>query len=781
MKRRIGYKTILWTLTALVFALFWFSIPRSFFDKPYSTIAISADGTLLGARIATDGQWRFPASDSVPERFKQCLLLFEDRNFYAHNGVYLPALIRATKQNVTHGRVVSGGSTLTMQVVRLGRNNPARTGWEKMMEMVRALRIECTHSKDEILAMYAAHAPYGGNVVGLEAASWRYFGRSPFQLSWAESATLAVLPNAPSLIFPGKNQHLLLEKRNRVLTLLRDQGLMNDETYALSLLEPLPAQPFPLPQHARHALDFMMKKYGAGKRFETTLRSVLQQQLEEEVQRHMASLEANLVHNAAVLVVEVATGNVIAYVGNAHDASYRYSNHVDIIQSKRSTGSILKPFLYAAMLKDGLILPESLLPDVPMYYDGFTPKNYSETYDGAVPASKALSRSLNIPSVAMLKEYGHARFYHLLQKLPITSLHQPADHYGLSLILGGAEASLWDITHAYASMSRTLVHYHQSNGNYRHNEYERKQIIQQAHTEGASTSTPLLDAGSIWCTYKALLDVNKPETELGWDAYTSAVPIAWKTGTSFGNRDAWAVGTTPEYVIGVWVGNANGVGRPLLTGVSAAAPLLFDAFDYLPQRTWFYTPYNAMVRMEVCKQSGNKAGPYCGEPDTLWVPKSGAYSKTCQHHQLVFTDATGSRRMTAECAGGADLHPQHWFVLPAVQAHYYQSRHPEYKALPPMAAGCTDGLLAPIGLIYPRSDAPIYIPRGITGEEQRLVFEATHSDTQATLYWHLDAVYLGETRTIHQMPVQCAPGKHTLSLMDAAGHVLYHDVMILER
>lgn len=765
-----------------LFMVFVFCLPKNLFDKPHSTVLYASNGELLSAIIADDGQWRFPHTDTVSYKFKAALLLFEDQYFYDHNGVYLPSLVRAIYQNITSGKVVSGASTLTMQVVRLSRDNPPRTVREKFMEMLRAMRLEWRYSKDEILALYASNAPFGGNVVGLDAAAWRYFGRTPDQLSWAEAATLAVLPNAPALIYPGKNQERLLAKRNRLLQKLHEEQYIDKETLELSLLEPLPQKPYPLPQQASHLLATLIKIHGKGKRYHTTIQHGLQERVSQIVQYHLPQWQADLVNNAAVLVVEVKTGNVLAYIGNTHDEHNRYSNMVDVIRAPRSTGSILKPFLYAAMLKDGLMLPTTLMADVPVQFDGFSPQNYSETYDGAVPASRALSRSLNVPIVLMLKDYGYPRFYHLLQKMHFSHLKKPADHYGLSIILGGAEASLWDITHAYASMSRALVEHHQSNGKYFEGNYNQMRHVLQ-HEEPLRTEDkfPLFDAGSIWSTYRALVEVNRPHTELGWEAYSSATPIAWKTGTSFGNRDAWAVGTTPEYVVGVWVGNADGQGRPLLTGVTAAAPLLFDVFNALPTRTWFNPPYDDMERISVCKHSGMRTSMYCEQADTMYVPRAGLQTEACTYHQRIFTNATGTLRLNANCASTDEMVAQNWFVLPPVQEYYYKPKHPEYRSLPPFAEGCEGESSLPIGLIYPKSDAKIFIPRNIQGEHERVVLKATHRDKNATLYWHLNDEFIGQTTTLHQLEISPSPGKYLLTLTDDKGEHFYKTIEILEK
>lgn len=748
----------------------WLAIPMAapFGDLPLSTVLYASNGTLLSAVTAADGQWRFPAQDSVPYKYEKALLFFEDEYFYEHNGVSLPSVARAAFQNVRNGKVVSGGSTITMQVVRMSRRRTGRAFADKVYEMLRALQLETHCSKKEILWLYAANAPYGGNVVGLEAAAWRYFGRKPHQLSWAESACLAVLPNAPALIFPGKNHDALLEKRNALLHKLASRGCLSAEELMLSLAEPLPEKPYELPQQAQHLLNTLTKKKGKGQRFETTIDQNIQQHCADVMMRHQRMLEANYVHNMAVLVVEVKTGNVLAYLGNTSDTQNRYSNQVDCAVAPRSTGSILKPILYAAMLQEGKLLPNALVADVPMQFDGFAPKNYSETFDGAVPASAALSKSLNVPAVAMLRDYGYPRFYQLLQGMGFSQLYAPADHYGLSLILGGAEASLWDIVHAYAGMSRAVANYEEFGRKYDVRNYEHRYVLKTEGNEVQLEPYAKLEAGAVWSTYQALLGVNRPDTELGWEAYDSSLPIAWKTGTSFGNRDAWAVGTTPEYVVGVWVGNANGEGRPELTGVTSAAPVMFDVFRTMVRYKWFSAPFSNMEKIALCKESGMRMGLHCAEADSAWVPKAGLSASACTYHKKIWLNASGEQ-VNKTCFTGPSEEAV-WFVLPPVQAAYYKVKHPQYTSMPPWAEGCEGEGDNPIGLIYPRHEARVFIPKNVSGQQERLVFEAAHDLASANIHWHMDGVYLGTTHAIHQMLVLPSEGEHVLTVVDDAGN-----------
>ena len=581
----MGNKKNLWMLFAVVAALVllgWALKPGELFDDPESAVLESADGRLLGARIAADGQWRFPAADRVPDKFAKAVVTFEDKRFWKHPGVDPLAVARALRLNTQSGEVRSGASTLTMQVIRLSRGNQPRTVREKMLEMVLALRLDAYRSKDDILALYAAHAPFGGNVVGLEAAAWRYFGRNADELSWAESAMLAVLPNAPALIHPGSRRDALLAKRNFLLDKLCAAGYIDTVECELAKDEPLPEKPYPLPETAYHYLETLRKLHG-DKLYRSSIDASLQQRAEALVTRHAEVFATNEVHNAAAVILDVATGQPVVYIGNAGHTSREHGDNVDVVQAPRSSGSTLKPLLYAALLDEGDILPEMLVSDIPFHYKDFTPSNYNHTFDGAVPARDVIRRSLNVPSVRMLHEYGVEKFIDLLQRCGFSTITRGADTYGLSLILGGAEIKLGDLASCYAMLARSL-----KNG-----------------------SPEPLSRGAVWCTFDALTEVNRPEEEGDWHSFSSTRTVAWKTGTSYGNRDAWSVGATPDYVVAVWVGNCDGEGRPLLTGVGYAAPLMFDLFSLLPPTGWFDTPSDELEEVECCRLSGHPATELC--------------------------------------------------------------------------------------------------------------------------------------------------------------------------
>ncbi len=789
MKYRTGRKikrSICIFLSLVLVAVWWFSLPCPLFTDPVCTVIDDRNGMLLGAKIAGDGQWRFPERRQVPYKFARAVILYEDRYFRWHPGFNPVSLLRAARQNIRAGKIVSGGSTLSMQAIRLYRKGKPRGIKEKLIEIFLATRLEYQYDKDRILALYAAHAPFGGNVVGLDAAAWRYFGTYPENLSWSESCMLAVLPNAPALIHPGRNRELLLEKRNRLLGKLRSAGVLDSLSWELACLEPLPEKPKELPQLAPHLLIRTWMEQ-AGKHVQTTIDRELQLKVTEIVNRHAAALSSNQIHNAACLVMDVETGAVKAYVGNTEQPDKAHANDVDMIMANRSTGSILKPFLYCSMLDQGLILPNTLLPDIPIQYSGFTPKNFSHSYDGAVHASEALSRSLNIPSVFMLQHYGLVKFHYYLKKLGLTTITRPAEHYGLSLILGGAECKLWELCGLFSSMARILKHYNQYDGSY----FDQDLHFPYYHgppppeiniLEGNIKKDNFMNASAIWHTFQSLIEVNRPLSETGWQHFSIAEKVAWKTGTSFGFRDAWAVGTNKKYTAGVWVGNADGEGRPGLVGAYAAAPILFDVFDKLEPEPWFDPPLDEMARVGVCPQSGHLAGIHCPLADTVWIPSPCLETTPCPYHRPVHLSADGQHRVHAGCYPAGRIHNQAWFILPPVWEWYYKTGHPGYRSLPPFLPDCEKEKKSEqaMDLIYPGRVTTIYVPRELEGRRSKVVFEAAHRVPETAIYWHLDDQFLGLTRYIHQLECLPDPGKHRLFLIDETGERLELDLRVLD-
>ena len=803
---------------AIAGAAYLCCLPRDLFrDTEYSKVMADRNGELLNARIAADGQWRFPPSDSVPEKFATAIIAFEDKWFRWHPGVNPFSLVRAAGQNLSSGKTVSGGSTITMQVIRLSRGRE-RTVWQKIVECILATRLELRCSKDVIMSLYAAHAPFGGNVVGLEAAAWRYFGKPSSELSWGEAATLAVLPNAPTMIHPGRNRELLKQKRDRLLRILLDRGEIDTPTFRLACGEPLPDKPLPLPQYAPHLMGYSRTDKTL---HITTIDIGLQRQAEAILERWHREFGRQGINDIAAVVFDIRTMEVLVYCGNVSFDSGRPGSQVDILQAPRSTGSILKPLLYCALLQEGSILPRTLLPDIPVNINGFSPQNYDLQFYGAVPADQALARSLNVPAVHMLRKYGVPRFHSLLSDAGMTTLTRAPEDYGLSLILGGAEGRLYEITRIYARMARQLVYpYIPASAE----TGMHKKAVSKFHGSDRNlameqdSSFPFTDLEAIRWTIDALKEVNRPD-EMDWRKISSVRKVAWKTGTSYGFRDAWAIGMTPEYAVGVWVGNADGAGVPGLSGATCAGPVMFDIFNFLPSGTdrtaqssgvlsgnpgnkagrkpessrrtsgsmdgknesvpgnrkdtdthrkpgmWFPEPDGIDYTVaEVCRESGHLAGQYCDRRDTLFLPKAAMRSDVCPYHRAVTVSADGRHRATAAEPGARTVNTMEW---------YYRQHHPEYIPLPPSGPGTgTDDSKSPMEFIYPGNGSTVTIPRQLDGSIRGAVFNLAHSNPQTEVYWHLDSGYLGSTRYIHQMNIIASPGEHTVTVVDASGNTL---------
>lgn len=777
MKNRLAKHKIKLTVLFILLVWFAFCLPKTLFKDPYCTVIESRDGRLLSATIAADGQWRFPEVKETPQKFEDLILLFEDEHFYTHFGVNPISLFKAFITNVKEGRVKRGGSTITMQVIRLSRKNKRRTILEKLKELVFATRLEVRLSKKEILKKYTSHAPFGGNVVGLEAAAWRYYGRSPLQLSWGEMATLAVLPNAPSLIYPGKNHMLLLKKRNRLLDKLLKAAKIDSISCELAKQEPLPLKPLALNQRASHLLTRVCNEGNKGKRIRTSLDFDLQNRITQVVHNHYLKMLSSDVHNAAVLVMEVETGKTIAYVGNTVS---KKGGAVDLITAPRSSGSILKPFLYASLLDAGTILPQTIVSDIPTQYAQYTPQNYNRKYDGAVEADNALIRSLNIPAVKMLHKYGVKRFHDKLKQLKMSTITKDANHYGLSLILGGAETSLDDLVSSYGSLARSLNHFEKYNGvyninDYFKNSYEAKEVVRGEEL----TEHSLFNAASIYWTFNVLSDLNRPREEMGWENFASSRKVAWKTGTSFGHRDAWALGVTPEYVVAVWVGNASGEGKSGLTGISAAAPLLFDVYNKLPKTTWFSPPFDELKKIPICTKSGMRSSHWCEESDSIFVPISGLKTKACIYHRWVHLDEFEENQVNSSCYPVSKMKKKSWFVLPPVWEWYYKTKNPNYVSLPSFKKGCEEQAKN-MEIIYPNNLKELYISRDLKGEVGKIIFEVAHRNPETNIYWHIDNEFVNVTNHFHQLELEPKVGGHTLTVVDESGETITRKFVVLE-
>lgn len=758
---KITFRTILLLSLFLIAIILWM-LPGINFTTPYSYVLYDDNGKLLDYKVADDGQWRIKlTSDSIPKKYLYCLLIQEDKKFFYHSGVDFLALVRAAYQNIQFGRKYSGGSTITMQVARMYLGNKKRTYLQKTIEILLSYYIELKHNKYDILKFYFQHAPFGGNVVGAESASFRYFNRPLHELSWSESALLAVLPKNPSYVNVKRNVDILKKRRDNLLYKLLRYKLIDSLTYEISKDDSIFISDHFGNHEMPHLLAFLKNNYPNQYTYHTHIQFFLQKQVYEILQRYKSENDANGIRNAAVLICKLPEKKVITYIGNYHErGSTLDAYQVNMIEAKRSGGSILKPFLYATMLNEGELTPNMLLPDVPIQIGGYAPKNFNLTYEGAVKANMALAKSLNVPAVKMLQLYGIQRFIDFLKKMNFSTITQSQDYYGLSLILGGCEIKMSELLNAYANMSNLLT------------DNEITSSLQYFKGMCNTTIDIPLSKGAVWLTFQSMNEVERPKNQGYWYLFRNKKTVAWKTGTSFGFRDAWAVGITPDYAVVVWVGNATGKSSAELTGIKKAAPILFDIFSILSlTNTTYPIPYDNLQIVQVCKQSGYLPSPFCSETVDEIVCKRSLKIRTCPYHKLVYLDSTGKYRVNSECETVHNISKRSFFVLPPAMELYYKRKNPSYEMLPPLKKGCIEIQTQQnnIEIIYPQNYTNLFIPRNLDGTMSSTIFEATHRKPDASIFWYLDGQFIAQTQYRHTISLQPSLGKHELLIQDEYG------------
>ena len=650
-------------------------------------------------------------------------------------------MVRAFYQNITSGKVISGASTLTMQVTRLF-NPKERTYANKFFEILQTFKIEVKYSKTDILKLYLDHAPYGGNIVGYQAAALRYFNVIPTKLTWGQAAMLAVLPNAPGLISPVNNPQILIKKRNALLKQLMQKEIIDTETFDLACREEIPDRSFPLGFSAPHLARHLKMKADNATIFKTTIDKKLQEEIENIVVIHGNYLESQGIKNASALIVETQTGKVATYIGSDDFFDTDAKGQVDGVLAPRSSGSILKPFLYALSMYEGYILPQTLIKDVPSYYGAFSPANADLNYRGIVPAGQALIQSLNVPAVRLLYQYGYEPFYYFLKEAGVSTLFRHYEDYGLSIILGGAETTLWEMAALYRGLAN----------------YGKFGSIHLLTEENESTGKNLISAGASYLNLNVLNELHRPGSEAYWQQYQNQWPLAWKTGTSYGQRDGWAIGVNPQWTIAVWVGNFEGQGNANLSGSGCAGPILFEIFNYLPKDpafSWFVKPQDDLNKIDVCMDTPVHMKPL----------------KICPYHRQIFVNHSEDKQVCSLCWQDINHHTINKLIYPPDVSQYLRKNGQIVESLPPHLNSCP--ALAqgnPLQIIYPQEQTALWIPRDFDGTLQKVNLKAAHQQKDCQVYWYLDDTFKGSSLEIHELPLVLSKGWHKLEVVDEAGN-----------
>jgi penicillin-binding protein 1C len=768
-------KTII--ISLFLFLIFYLSLPAKLFPVSYSTVVLDENNQILRIFLNKDEQWYFPPDKNlaVPEKLKKAIIYYEDRYFYYHFGINPVALVKAFSENISRGKTVRGASTITMQVARLA-SPKKRTYLNKLREIIQALKIELWYGKNDILQMYVENAPYGGNIIGYQAASLKYYRKKPEQLTWGEAATLAVLPNAPGLISPVSKKSLLVYKRNQLLGTLYTENIIDPETYKLALREPVPGLISPPEINAPHLAQFLKTRMaGESNIIRTTINKEIQQNIEALVKNHIKYLNLKGIRNGAALVVETKTGKVRAYAGSQNFFDKENKGEVDGVIAPRSSGSILKPFLYALGMDEGILLSQTQLKDVPSFFGSFSPENADKKFNGIVTAREALVRSLNVPAVRLLQSYGVYDFYLFLKQAGLTTLFRDSDDYGLTLPIGGAETTLFDLAVLY----RGLANY----GNFTPNYFVPG--INFFASPDQKPGKTLISPGASYLTLEILKELKRPDSEYYWQQYENQFKVAWKTGTSYGNRDAWAVGVNPQWTVAVWTGNFNGEGNPNLAGALSSGSLMFDIFNYLPKNqvnSWFTRPTEFLGKTEICQETGFRAGPSCPKKILVDSPAGMKPLPLCPYHHNIFVTRDESRQVCSLCWKQGDYKQISFLLYPPDVVQYLRERGRIISEVPPHKEDCPgsdNGL--PLQIIYPEPGSKLWLPRDIDGKLQKLTIRLAHLRKTATIYWYLDDSYLGSTSKNHAKAIEIKKGWHSIEVVDDQGHRVKREFHIDEK
>ncbi|MFL6875283.1 peptidoglycan glycosyltransferase PbpC [Pseudomonas marginalis] len=757
-----------WTLAILVLmiALLWLAdriwplpLPRD----DLARVVLAEDGTPLWRFADANGVWRYPVQTSeVSPYYLDALLTYEDRWFYQHPGVNPLALVRATWQNLTGARVVSGGSTLSMQVARL-LDPHSRTFHGKLRQLWRTAQLEWHLSKEQILNLYLNRAPFGGTLQGVAAASWAYLGKSPAQLTHAEAALLAVLPQAPSRLRPDRHPQRAQEARDKVLRRLAEFQVWPQAAVDEALEEPLLLAPRLEPSLAP-LLARRLNRPDSPPLIRTTLDATLQRRLEDLLLGWRARLPEYT--SAAILVVEEENMAVRAYLGSVDINDAKRFGHVDMISALRSPGSTLKPFLYGMALDEGLIHSESLLQDVPRRYGDYRPGNFSMGFTGAVPASTALSSSLNLPAVQLLEAYGPKRFAAQMRiggvPLALPALAEP----NLALILGGAGSRLEDLVSGYSAFAR-----------------DGRSATLRLQPDDTLRERPLLSPGSAWIIRRILSGQARPDRDPRAELVQRPV-LAWKTGTSYGFRDAWAIGVGPRYLIGVWIGRPDGTPVPGQFGLASAAPLMLQVHDVLTNRDSqrgisaqvVAVPTNVGVAA-ICWPLGqpmNRSDPNCRRQRFAWTldnttpPTLQALDQPLSVGLMesVWVNAKGLR-VDAHCPGAVSKNIALWPAplepwLPRIERREARIPAADPDCPPPALAASS-----PLSIVGVREGDQLRLP---AASQQTLRLKLSALGGSGRRWWFLNGAPLGDSANQDSINASFERlGRYQLSVLDAAG------------
>ncbi|MEO5947235.1 MAG: penicillin-binding protein 1C [Chitinophagaceae bacterium] len=638
----------------------------------YSTIVTDNKDEVVNAYLTKDQKWRMKTElDEISPLLQKTIIAKEDKHFYSHPGVNPFAVVRALFNNVFKMRRTSGASTITMQVAK-ALEPGKRNIWSKIREMFRAFQLELKYSKKEILQLYLNLVPYGGNIEGVKSASLLYFNKNPDHLSLAEITALSIIPNKPGLLVIGRNNDLIIKERNRWLQRFANEKIFTQKEIEDALAEPLDASRLSVPHYIPH-LSYKLKKQG-GSIIKTTIDLNTQLKTEKLVADYIRIQKLKNIKNAAVVIIDNKTHKVITYVGSANFYDTTDGGQVNGAEAVRQPGSTLKPLLYAMCFDEGLLTPKTVVMDVMVNYNGYAPENYDKKFNGYVTVESALENSLNIPAVKSLQILGHEQMIQKLSNINFMQIQKDRRKLGLSLILGGCGTTLEELTGLFSSFA--------NEGN-----YYSPSFIQ---SDTMHNKVKVVSPASNYMINEILSKINRPDFPLNWTATERMPKIAWKTGTSYGRKDAWSIGYNRNYTVGVWTGNFSGVGAADLSGANIATPLLFKIFntiDYDSDEEWFNQPKDCDIR-QVCSETGLIPSEHCTSLVTDYFIPLISSTKVCNNWQEIMLSASEKISFCKSCAPQTG-YKKKWFkiVEPEMQA-WYEDNRITYQKIPTHNPDC---------------------------------------------------------------------------------------------
>ncbi len=732
----------------------------------YSKTIFDKEGNLLRAFLGKDDCWILPAQLSeINPNFIKATIAVEDKHFRSHHGIDLGAIFRALKQNLTSGKIISGASTISMQVIRLIAPKK-RNLQNKLIEAVHAIRLETLYSKDEILKLYIELSPYGGNINGVKAASLRYFKKYPADLSLSECALLAGLPQSPSRFRPDRYPQRAKKRRSMVFESMLKNNFISKKEFNKAIDEPVIAGNFSSPFKAPHFTRIIKNKFSALNKIVTTLDLNIQHFAEGSLKDAVESLRSSGVTNGAIVIIENKTGKVRALVGSADFFSFEDYGQIDGALSSRSPGSALKPFAYALGIDKGIYTPRTILADVPVQYSGYAPHDYDKKYRGPVTVRQALVDSLNIPAVEVLNKIHYRNLYFFLKDVGISTLDKLPEHYGLSLVLGSSDVNLLELTNAYASLAR--------GGKYLpycliedDKKTRPKQVISEA------------------CAYiisDILSDSSRLESVGIYRNQNNYPKIAFKTGTSYGHRDAWTVSYNPEYTVGVWLGNFSGKPAKALVGIEAATPLAVRIFDWLYTKKpspWYAKPDDVGERL-VCSLSGEPVSEACEHSVKDLYIKNKSFAKKCTFHKRIAIDIKTELALDDQNKQGKEYIEEVFTIWPDKLQSWIRQHNPEYLTPP-------EYMVAPKKVVSfdksrPKILSPLhkceYFTLKATKANQKLTLLANASFDADKLYWFVNDTFLANSGVGEKIFWTMKKGNHKITCVDKQGRSSFIKISI---